>query len=203
MIKRTFVTLMFLASVLGVSRAQNNADISKLEQVINIISKSYMDTINTRKLVDETIRILFERLDPHTVYRSKDEAKDDFLNRPAFHRGIGMDFRIFDDTMTITGIVPKSPAEKAGLKPGNRIAFANGKHVSGSHLKYPEITDYLSRVYHSGDSIRLGVIKDKKIKTVAILPDQIQNNSIESCYAVNDSCIYIKISYFNFRKINF
>ena len=199
MIKKTLVTLMFLVFVLGESPAQNNGDISKLEQVINIISKSYMDTINTRKLVDETIRILFERLDPHTVYRSKDEAKDDFLNRPAFHRGIGMDFRIFDDTMTVTGVIPRSPAEKAGLRPGTRIAFANGKHVSGSHLKYPEITDYLSRVYHSGDSIRLGVIKDKKVKTVAIQPDQIQNNSIESFYAVNDSCIYLKISFFNFN----
>ena len=198
MIKITALTLILLIS-LGQTYAQTNTEIAKLEQVIDIISKSYMDTINKNKLVEETIKILFERLDPHSVYRSKNEAKDDFLNRPAFHRGIGMDFRIFNDTMTITGIVPQSPAEKAGLKPGNRIAFANGKTLSGSHLKYPEITDYLSRIYHSGDSIRLGLIKDKKVKTIAIEPNQIQNNSIESYYAVNDSCIYVKINYFTFN----
>lgn len=179
-------------------RAQEHPELQKLEQVIDIISKSYMDTINIRKLVDETIKILFERLDPHSVYRSKNEAKDDFLNRPSSYRGIGIDFRMFDDTMTVTSVTKNSPAEKAGLRPGSKIAFVNGKNFSGNKIKYNDVNDYMTKLYMGEDSIKLGVIKDRKIKIAAVLPSEIPNISLESFYAINDSCIYVRISHFTF-----
>ena len=198
--KKLTTTILFLLSAF-IPRlyAQDSLEIHKLEQAIGIISSNYMDTISMHRLIEETIKAMFERLDPHSIYRSKNEAKDDFLNQPHQYIGSGIDFRMFDDTMTITDVIKNSPADKSGIIKGDKISFLNGKNVSGSRLKYPEIRDYLIKLYNSNDSIKLGVVRDKKTRVLKFAPSELPHKSIESAYAVNDSCIFVKINYFTFN----
>lgn len=41
---------------------------SKLDLIISMIQNSYVDTVDTRKIVENTIPVLLKDLDPHTVY---------------------------------------------------------------------------------------------------------------------------------------
>jgi len=181
--------------------AQQPAELQKLEQVLNSITNIYLDTINEHKLVEQTIKTMFERLDPHTVYRNKDEAEEDRKKLTAHYTGIGIQFRMFNDSMTIIKVKTNSPAEKAGIKPFTKIDYIGRNKVSGHLLNYMDVHNII--LQNDEDSIVLGVIKDNnKVKSVTIFKDDIQNNSIESYYAPNDSTIYMRITRFSQSTAN-
>ncbi|MBQ5402958.1 MAG: hypothetical protein IIU11_01110 [Bacteroidales bacterium] len=192
---KTFIVLIFSVFFVMPLRAQQDPELEKIESVISCLSDNYLDTINMRRLVEETIKTMFERLDPHTVYRTKREAEEDAKKQSAFKRGLGIQFRMFNDSMTITYVIPESPAQKAGLKPGAKIAYIDREEVTGHLYSHADICEIIDR--NKKDSVVLGIIKDKKIRPMTLFKGQVPNNSIESYYAPNDTTVYVRISRFS------
>jgi carboxyl-terminal processing protease len=70
-------------------------------KLFSLIESRYVDTLNINKLSDEAIRDMLHKLDPHSVYITKEEA--DAMNEPLVgnFEGIGVTFSIFKDTILI------------------------------------------------------------------------------------------------------
>ena len=51
-----------------------NSNKNKLNKLIDFIEKEYVDSLNTDSIVDLTVNGILEKLDPHSVYISKEEV---------------------------------------------------------------------------------------------------------------------------------
>jgi carboxyl-terminal processing protease len=90
------------------------------------IEQSYVDVPDGERLMRGAIRGMVEELDPHSVYLDRDELQileDDAEGRYA---GIGTEIDVRDGWLTVSAVLDGSPAQRAGLKPGDRFLLIEG-----------------------------------------------------------------------------
>ena len=114
------------------SKAQNsNANLyskaNKINYILDLINKEYVDNINGDSLTDDAIRALLTELDPHSVYMTADEVKKENESLNGNFDGIGVQFRIVDDTIAVVRTISGGPSEKVGILAGDRIVKVDGR----------------------------------------------------------------------------
>ena len=73
----------------------------RFKEILSYVDRDYADSIDTEGLADYAVVQMLEKLDPHSVYipaRERDKA-DSFLQSD--YDGIGLEFNLFRDTMTV------------------------------------------------------------------------------------------------------
>jgi len=101
--------------------------LQKFREVLFIVEKNYVDDIDTPKLVEAAITGLLGQLDPHSVYIPAEQQKrveEDF--RGSFE-GIGVEFDVVRDTITIVTAIAGGPSEALGIQAGDKIVTIDGK----------------------------------------------------------------------------
>ena len=98
---------------------------NKLNKLIDFIDREYVDDINTDSIVDLTVNGILENLDPHSVYISKKDLKSVTENMKGDFVGIGVNFYVYKDTVAVIKPIHNGPSERAGIKAGDRILFAD------------------------------------------------------------------------------
>ncbi|MBR4325904.1 MAG: PDZ domain-containing protein [Bacteroidales bacterium] len=189
------VALMLMAATASTAQTGQNEFIDKIIAVGRLIHENYADTIDRNRLVEITIRSVFGYLDPHTQYKTPQEAAEDEKNFGADRTGIGAAATRLHDTLTIVSVEAHTPAYKAGLRAGMQIDSINGEPVTNRVLSDEQMVKIINS---REDSISLSLIRGKGRKKIVIPRYSIRNASIESYYSPNDSTTYIKI--FKFTK---
>src|SRR5437762_4565055 len=123
-----------------------SSQFNKINDVVNYISQEYVDTVNQKKLVENTIEGMLHNLDPHSVYISADELQA--MNEPleGNFEGIGIEFHIQNDTIMVVSAVAGGPSEQLGIRSGDRIVKVNGKNVAGIGITNIQVTQSLRGV---------------------------------------------------------
>jgi len=85
----------------------------------------YIDEVNPAKLSNKAISSMLESLDPYTRYYDEQGVEDARIAATGEYGGIGVITRYKNKTLTIRELLKNSPAEKAGLKPGDKILKIN------------------------------------------------------------------------------
>ena len=177
----------------------NNSDDSplrKLQFAEVAINNLYVDSVDERKLVEDAIRGMLDKLDPHSSYLTPKEVKD--ANEPlnGNFEGIGVQFNMMDDTLMVIQPVTKGPSEKVGIIAGDRIVSVNDTAIAGVNMSKEEIMKRLRGP--KGTKVRLGVIRsgieDKLLFTV--VRDKIPVHSIDATYMIRPGIGYIRIGNF-------
>jgi carboxyl-terminal processing protease len=85
----------------------------------------YIDAVNPAKLSNKAIISMLESLDPYTRYYDEQGVEDARIAATGEYGGIGVVTRYKNNNLTIRELLKNSPAEKAGMKPGDRILKIN------------------------------------------------------------------------------
>jgi hypothetical protein len=85
--------------------------------------------------------------------------------------GIGVTFEINKDTVILTSIRPEGPANKAGLKEGDKLLFVDGKKVAGIGLKEEDVANMLQG--KKGTVVKLKIQRQHAISELLIVRDKI------------------------------
>ena len=103
----------------------------KLQMAEVAINNYYVDSVDESKLVEDAIRGMLEKLDPHSSYTNAKETKS--LNEPlqGDFEGIGVQFNIVDDTLVVMQPTTGGPSEKVGILAGDRIIAVNDTAIAG------------------------------------------------------------------------
>jgi carboxyl-terminal processing protease len=169
----------------------------KLNDVLNYIQKSYVDSVTRQQLVEDAISSLLEKLDPHSVYITAAEFND--ANDPLIgsFEGIGVEFRIQRDTITVMNVIPGGPSDSVGVKAGDRIVKVNGKNVAGIKITNSDVMKKLKG--KRGTEVTISVFRRgmKKLLSFTITRDVIPTYSIDIAYMLTKEIGYIKISKFS------
>lgn len=122
----TILLLIFFAVP---SHAQLKLDLGRTSplrklQIAEIaISNLYVDSVNQQKLVEDGIRGMLEKLDPHSTYTTAKETKAMNESLNGSFDGIGVRFNMQEDTLLVIQPVAKGPSEKVGILPGGQVSL--------------------------------------------------------------------------------
>jgi len=105
--------------------------VQKFNTVLNMASKNYVDAVDTQKLTEAAIKGMLNELDPHSVYipaKEMQKVEEDF--RGSFE-GIGVEFDIVKDTITIVTPINGGPSEALGILSGDKIVKIDNQTAIG------------------------------------------------------------------------
>lgn len=169
-------------------------EVDKFSEVLEYAENYYFEEVDSKQLVEHGIRGMLEELDPHSVYiPAKDQVgiSEQFSGK---FEGIGIEFQLINDTITVVSAITGSPSEAVGLLPGDRIIKIDNKPAIG--LTNKDVVAQLRG--EKGTLVELVVVrptrKDKLIFN--IIRDQIPLHTVEAAIMVSDSIAYIKLSKF-------
>ena len=123
---------------------------NKIDDILNIINKQYVDTVDMEKLIEGTIPKIFSELDPHSVYISAEDVERANEDLEGSFSGIGVSFNMQTDTILVISVIPGGPSEKAGLLPFDRIITINDSVYAGRKVSQEEIMKNLRGAKNSG-----------------------------------------------------
>jgi carboxyl-terminal processing protease len=116
-------------------------DLRTFTDVFNQARRNYVEDVDDKTLLDAAIRGMLLELDPHSSYLPTKEYEE--LNDAAHGRysGIGIDVQANDGRIVINAIINDSPADQAGMNPGDIITSIDGQAVKGRFI--PDAIDEL------------------------------------------------------------
>lgn len=188
----------------GVQRSPQlaiNSD-GKLEEILHIINKNYVDEINTDSLQNLPIDSVLHQLDPHSVYLPPTDAQDMTNNLEGNFEGVGIEYYMLNDTMMVTGVVKDGPAYQAGIKLGDKILSIDTAVVSGRNLPKEQLTGRFRGRAGSGVSVVLMHNGTQVQSKLMVTRGKVNISSIDASYMINPETGYIRISKFGANTDN-
>ena len=177
-------------------RMGKNSPIEKLGRAEIAIANLYVDSVDENKLVEDAIRGMLEKLDPHSSYTTAKEtqAMNESLN--GSFDGIGVQFNMVDDSLLVIQPVVNGPSEKVGIIAGDRIVAVNDTAIAGVKMSKEEIMKRLRGP--KGTIVNLTVvrrgIKDKL--SFRVKRDKIPVTTMDAAYMIRPGIGYIRLGSF-------
>ncbi|WP_338447896.1 S41 family peptidase [Niallia oryzisoli] len=142
-----FIMLLFLAVFLSagittvalafgdekaVTVAADRSEFDKLFAAFDTLKNNYYEEVDQEKMINGAINGMVESLDdPYSDYMDAKEAKGFHESISSSFEGIGAEIQEQDGYITIVSPIKDSPAEKAGLKPNDKVLSVDGKSIQG------------------------------------------------------------------------
>lgn len=183
----------YLANKRPISNVVERND--RLEEIIDIITARYVDTLNTDSLYEDAISGILKHLDPHTVYIPARDMAAVTEDLEGNFKGIGVEFYILKDTLMVTYVVKNGPSSDAGVQAGDKIIKVNDSAVVGYSSE--DIITKLRGI--EGSVVKLGLYRPSENKTldVKVRRGTIPIYSVEAAYMLDKVTGYIRINRFS------
>ena len=174
----------------------NSEDIaSTLDKYRNIIDKYYLGDVDDEKLKEGAIKGYIEGLgDPYTEYISKDDMETYLEDTLGNFVGIGIYMVKDENTNTIKVLAPieDSPAEKAGVLPGDTIVSIDGTQYSGDQMSVAA-----NKIKgEEGSTVKLQILRDNQTLDFEIKRENIKVNPVDG-KVLENNIGYIQFSSFD------
>ncbi|GGF00744.1 peptidase S41 [Hymenobacter cavernae] len=168
----------------------------KFKEILSYVDRDYVDTVDAEALSDYAISRMLERLDPHSTFIPAKQQQQASAFLQSDFDGVGVEFNLFHDTVTVVAPLSGGPGELAGLQPGDQILRLNGERVSGVQLTVEQMSAKMRGP--RGSSVQFAVRRrgQNKPLNVAVTRNRIPNNSVDVAYMVDNQTGYLKISRF-------
>lgn len=173
-----------------------NSKKDKLNRLIDYIDYEYVDEINTDSIVDVTVNNILDKLDPHSVYIPRSEMSRVSENMKGDFVGIGINFYMIRDTITVIRTVEDGPSFQMGILPGDRILKADEDTLYGKNIPSDVIVGRLKGM--RGSSVVLQVYRKSEKETfdVTVTRGLVPLKSVEAHFMLTPDMGYIKINRF-------
>lgn len=170
---------------------------SKFDEVMYYIQDNYVDTVDLNKIETDAIVAMIDELDPHSNYISVEEFNE--VNDPLLgsFEGIGVQFRLEKDTITIVQVIKGGPSEKVGLMAGDRFIYVDDTIVAGQKLKNEDVMRKLKGPKGTKVKVKVKRRGVEGLTDYTIVRDVIPTYSVDIAYMLNDEVGYLKLSKFS------
>lgn len=169
---------------------------NKIGAIINLISERYVDSLSVDALTEKAIPSIVNGLDPHSVYIPASELEGVNEDLQGSFSGIGVQFNITKDTISVVSVISGGPSDNVGLMAGDRIVSINDSVFVGKQITNEKVMKKLRG--KEGSIVKLGVKRStsKSLLSFKIERGEIPVNSVDVAYSVASTIGYIKISKF-------
>ena len=168
-----------ISSILGIESSNDNQLTKSIKYIKTILDKYYLNDIDEDKVDEGALKGYVAALgDPYTEYIPKDEMEDYKSNLMGNYVGVGiyMAQNTKDNTIVVLSPIKYSPAEEAGILPGDII-----KKINGVEYKGEDMTAASNSIKgEEGSTVTLEIQRGQEIKTFEITRKKITTNPVVS-----------------------
>ena len=168
-------------------------ELRAFSQIYNEIKKKYVEEVDSKELLNNAIKGMVSRLDPHSAYLLP-EAHDELqVSTKGEFGGLGIEVGMEDGFVKVISPIDDTPAQRAGMKAGDLIIRIDGTAVQGLTLN-EAVKKMRGKV---GTKIVLTVVRkgEEQALTIDIIRDVIRIRSVKS-KMLEEGFGYIRISQF-------
>ena len=148
-----------------------------------MVKSDYVEPVDEKKLINDAISGMVASLDPHSQYFDKKSYKEFREGTTGKFVGVGIEISQEDGLVKVVSPIEGSPADRAGLKPGDLITKVDDTAVKGMSLneavkrmRGEPKTKVLLTIYRKDENRTFPVtIIREEIKTVSVKSKMIEN----------------------------
>ncbi len=169
------------------------ADLQAFAEILNQVKSSYVEEVDDSELIENAIRGMLQGLDPHSAYLDPEDFNDMQVSTSGKFGGLGIEVQMADGFVRVVAPIDDTPAQRAGMQPGDLIIRIDDKPVKGMSL-----TDAVKLMRGDpGTDVELQVIREgqRKPLDVSLTRAIIKVASVRT-RMLDDDYGYVRISTF-------
>ena len=200
--KKTILILLINLPLLAFSQGISSAQQHKLQSVLMAISNMYVDSIDDKKVIENTIVSMLRELDPHSAYIPVEEVQRVQEPLKGSFEGIGVQFQMLEDTLLVVQTIAGCPAEKVGILPGDRMIYIENELIAGVKMQNTQIMERLRG--KKGTEVNVKILRrgQKELLSFKIIRDKIPVYTVDASYMAGKDIGYIRINNFGATTID-
>jgi len=158
---------------------------------ISVIRSEYVDEVDSKKAIYGALRGMLSSLDDYSQFMDIDEYKELTSEAKGEYGGIGVEITLKDGILTVITPMAGTPAEAAGIKPGDKIVRINGKTTENITLN--DSVKIMRGDPGSQITLTIWRDKDEKILDIPMKRAKIKIDSIKDAYLIEGKTGYIRL----------
>ena len=200
--KSTLILSLLLLWIVPVGiNAQNTSkeiseSVNRYGQTIYYITNYYLDSVNVQKISDDVLKEVVSKLDPHSAFIPAEDVLRANEQIVGEFEGIGVEFAIILDTLTVQAPISGGPSERVGIRAGDKIIAVDGENIAGISIKTEDVYKYLRGA--KGTRVDLTIKRKDEASPMAftVTRDKIPLNSLDAAYEIEPGILYLKLGRF-------
>ncbi len=161
---------------------------------MTVIRSDYVEEPKTKDLIYGALKGMLASLDPHSQFMDPDTYNEIKVETEGSFGGLGIEITIKDGLLTIISPLDGTPAQKAGLKPGDKIV-----KIDGELTRDITLVDAVKKLRGKpGTKVALTILREDvgKLMEVELTRDIVRIESVKDGLMLEDHIVYIRISEF-------
>ena len=171
----------------------------KIQQVVDLISNRYVDSINMDSVQNGAINHIISHLDPYSTFLTPNESQTQTEVLEGTFEGIGMEYFNLNDTLLVVGVITNGPADKGGFKVGDRILKIGKRDIAGHSVSKEEVEKLMRG--KRGSTVQMIIERDSAVMPTPLkaVRDQINVSSLDVAYLIKPTIGFIRIRRFSLK----
>ena len=173
-------------------------ELQQLAAVFGMIKSDYVEPVDEKKLITDAISGMVSSLDPHSQYFDKKSFKEFREGTTGKFVGVGIEITQEDGLIRVVSPIEGSPADRAGLKPGDLITRVDDTAVKGLTLN-----EAVKRMRgEPGTKVILTILRRDENRSfpVTIVREEIRTQSVKG-KVVEPGYAWLRLSQFQERTV--
>lgn len=157
-------------------------------EVVGLVERRAFRLVDFSNFIQDSLKSAVQQVDAHSAFFPPDSFKQAMESATGEFGGIGVSVlpkSTEDDALALLEVIDRGPADKAGLKAGDKIVEIEGEKLKG--LSADEVVVKLKG--KPGTQIKVKVLRDKKPKEFTITRDIIKDQT-STCFFFKDQGVY-------------
>jgi carboxyl-terminal processing protease len=194
----TLVLLVFTGGVQhGTTAIEETYEKLKIfTEILSLVQSNYVDDVNSKELIYGAIKGMLESLDPHSAFMPPEAFQEMQVETHGSFGGLGIEITVKDRALTVVAPIEGTPADRAGIQPGDRIV-----KIEGQVTKDMTLMDAVRKLRGpKGSKVTVSILREGSPEPmdVTLVREVIEVKSIRS-KELGDGIYYIRITSFQER----
>ena len=169
---------------------------NKIGLIMSLIEGNYVDSVNSKKIIETAIPEILKQLDPHTVYIPAKDMQEVSEEMSGNFSGIGVQFSIQNDTIMVIDVISGGPSQKLGIRAGDRIVKVNDSIMAGVKVTNEKVLKKLRGDKGSIVNVTIARKGFPELIPYEIKRGEIPLTSVDVSYMIDAKTGYIKVGRF-------
>jgi carboxyl-terminal processing protease len=191
----TLVLLVFTGGVQrGITAVEDTYDKLKVfTEILSLVQSNYVEEVNSRDLIYGAVKGMLDTLDPHSAFMPPDAFREMQVETQGSFGGLGIEITVKDRMLTVVAPIDGTPAERAGIQPGDRIV-----KIEGQPTKDMTLMDAVRKLRGpKGSKVTISILREglPDPMDIPLVRETIEVHSVRS-KDLGDGIYYVRITSF-------